>query len=195
MADYIVVPGRVNIYVACPFTYVRETATIAIGTPIKLGESADEIRIRHQILKNPVPGDRNGGRAGDPIEEQYLGETASVSLELSRFDKEVAGALRRAGGILTTPGAIPNNAIGALMRRDKSYRFTFVSTVDATRTVNFWCGIINQAHILSGGTKFEMFQSEISFHRTPEGHWSDPPGEPAGQYDNILYDAVTTGIV
>lgn len=188
--DYIVVPGKVNIYVACPFTFAYQGGTSVAGTPYKLGECADEIRIRHQIIKNTVPGDRNGGRVGDGIEDQYMGETAGVSLELSRFDKEVANALKRAGGILTTPGTIPDNAIGALMRRDKSYRFTFVPVIDTSRTVNFWCGIVQQAHILAGGTKFEMFQSEISFHRAPPGHWSSEEGD----YDNVLYDAVVTGI-
>lgn len=191
MADYIVVPGKIDIYVACPFAYNVNAAPVAIGTPTKLGESADEIRIRPTIFTNPVPGDRNGGRAGDPIEEQYLGESASVTLELSRFDKDVAGALQRCGGLLTTPGAIPANTIGALMRRDNSYRVTFVATVDATRTRNFYCGIVKQAHILSGGTKFEMLQAEISFHRAPVGHWLHTNLAPT---ENILFDALTTGI-
>lgn len=191
MADYIVVPGRVKIYVASPFAYTVGQENIAAKTPVKLGESADEIRIQHQVLQNTVHGDRNGGRAGDGIEDQYMGETASVRLELSRFDKDVAGALQRAGGILATPGTIPDNAIGALMRRDKSYRVTFVATSDATRTRNFWCGIVKSAHILAGGTKFEMFQAEISFHRAPEGHWSIGESAP---YEGVLFDNVITGI-
>lgn len=190
MADYIVIPGKVDIFVACPFAYTIGEATITIGTPVKLGESADEIRIAHNIFKNPVPGDRNGGRAGDPIEEQYLGESASVSLELSRFDLAVATVMQRAGGLLTVPGKIPNNVIGALMRRDHSYRVTFRATVDSSRTRNFWCGIVERAHILAGGTKFEMFQAEISFHRAPEGHWSSVDSS----FDTVLYDSVVTGI-
>lgn len=190
MADYIVIPGRVDIYVACPFSYTIGEATIAAGTPVKLGESADEIRLQHQIYKNPVPGDRNGGRSGDPIEEQYLGESASVSLELSRFDTGVAEALKQAGGLLTVPGKIPDTVMGALMRRDHSYRFTFKASVDSTRTKNFWCGIVEKAHILAGGTKFEMFQAEVNFHRAPPGHWSSNDSS----FDTVLYDSVITGI-
>jgi hypothetical protein len=192
MADYIVIPGKVNIYVAAPFSIVIDTVTYDAGYLFKLGESADEIRIRPQMFTNPVPGDRNGGRSGDPIEEQYLGESASVSLELSRFDTIVAAALQTSGGILTTPGTIPDTAVGALMRRDHSYRFLFHSTVLATRSKNFPCAIVKQPHILAGGTKFEMFQAEISFHRAPEGHWLDDPD--GIRTENILYNSYIADI-
>lgn len=187
MADYIVIPGKVDIYVAAPFAVTVDTVAITAGTLMKLGETADEIRIRSQYYTNPVPGDRNGGRSGDSIEEQYLGESASVQLELSRFDKEVATALERSGGIITTPGLIPDTAIGALMRRDKSYRFLFYASVDTSRSRNFPCAIIKSPHILAGGTKFEMFTLEASFHRAPPGHWAH--NAVTNVTENVLYDA------
>lgn len=186
MADYIVVPGKFNIYVACNFTYTIGVETVAVGTPTKLGEMLDDLVIQPEQLEHMVPGDRNGGRAGDGIEFQFLGQRASVNLEMSRFDKDVAGALQRAGGLITTPGTIPDTAIGGLMLRDASYRFTFVPIRDATRTRNFPCGIVRRPHILAGGTKFETFSCEVTFHRAPEGHWTES--------DNVLFDADTTGI-
>jgi len=171
VADYIVVPGKIDIYVACNFAYTIGGLNVTAGTLRKLGESADEIHIQMEQMNYPVPGDRNGGRAGDPIEEQFMSMKASTNLELSVFDPEVANALLRAGGLLSTAGLIPQSTIGGFLRRDHSYRFAFDCTIDAARSRNFPCTIVQQGHILGGGTKFEMFRCSLSMHRAPPGHW------------------------
>lgn len=185
MADYIVVPGKIDIFVACNFAWSVGGNAVTVGTPMKLGESADEIHIAMQQTNYPVPGDRNGGRHGDPIEEQFMSMVANCNLELSVFDPEVANALLTAGGVMATPGTIPQAAIGAFLRRDRSYRFTFRSTLDTTRSRNFPCTVVHQGHVLGGGSKFEMFRASISMHRAPPGHWSAP---------NVFYDTSMTGI-
>ena len=187
MADYIVIPGKIDIFIACNFTYNIGVTEIAIGSPRKLGESADEIHIPIEQSNYPVPGDRNGGRAGDPIEEQFMSMRANCNLELSVFDPDVANALLRAGGLMTTPGLIPQSAVGGFLRKDRSYRLTFRATTDSARSVNFPCAIVQQGHILAGGTKFEMFRTSFSMHRAPPGHWI------AGK-ENVLFDRDVSGL-
>jgi hypothetical protein len=200
MAEYIVVPGKIDIFLACNFAYsVYNTATppvlvnVPIGTPTKLGESADEIHIAMEQQNYAVPGDRNGGRAGDPIEEQFMSQRASCNLELSIFDPEVANALMRAGGLMATPGRIPQSAVGGFLRKDRSYRLTFRATIDASRSVNFPCAIVQQAHILGGGTKFEMLRCSFSMHRAPSGHWGLADNN-VNSKANVLFDRDMTGI-
>lgn len=171
MADYIVVPGKIDIYVACNFAYSIGGSPVTAGALRKLGETADELHIQLEQMNYPVPGDRNGGRAGDPIEEQFMSMRASCNLELSVFDPEVAEALLRAGGLMATPGLIPQASIGGFLRKNHSYRFAFDCTIDGARSRNFPCTLVQQGHILGGGTKFEMFRCSLSMHRAPPGHW------------------------
>ncbi|MBX3422216.1 MAG: hypothetical protein KF752_11735 [Pirellulaceae bacterium] len=198
MADYIVVPGKIEIYVACNFAWVLgvapNTTNITARNLMKLGESADELRIELEEQRYPVPGDRNGGRNGDPIEEQFMGMSASCNLELSTFDPQVANALLTSGGLITTPGTIPQSAIGAFTLRDRSYRFLFKATTDVTRSVNFPATVVNRGHVLGGGTKFEMFRCSLAMRRTPPGHWylPEPSGSPPVAPNPILFDRVTT---
>ena len=180
MADYIVVPGKLNIFVACNFAYTiaatPDPISITAGTFQKLGETADEIHISMQQSNYPVPGDRNGGRAGDPIEEQFMSMVANCNLELSVFDPDVANALLRAGGLMATPGLVAQSSVGGFLRKARSYMFKFRATTNPARSVFFPCAVLQQGHILGGGTKFEMFRASLSMHRSPPGHWADPSG-------------------
>lgn len=176
MAESIVVPGKVNIWIATPAS--------SHATLLKLGVNIDDLEIPIEIIKAPVFGDAHGGRAGDPIEEQYLGERARVSLELTVWDKDTEALLRRQGAILTTPGTIPDAAIGALMRRDNSYRLCFIPVRDAQRAVNFPCAIVESINVLAGGTKHEALRVSFTMHRAPVGH--------VGSKANILYDRDVT---
>lgn len=177
MAEYIVVPGKVDILVACNFAFQAGALNYTVGQFAKLGESADEIQIQLEQQNYPVPGDRNGGRAGDSVEEQFMSMTASTNLELSMFDPEVADVLNRAGGLMTIPGKIQQNTVGDFFRKTNSYMFKFRCTIEPSRSVFFPCVSVQKSHILGGGTKFEMFRAHISMHRSPPGHWADPSGE------------------
>jgi hypothetical protein len=179
MADYIQVPGKFNIYFAVPGEGTYDTV-------FKLGENVDDLEIPLEILKAPVFGDRNGGRTGDPIEKQYLGERASCSLELTRWDPVEEQKLRKMGGILATDGTIPQSAIGALMLRDHSFRFCFAPVRDPSQFVNFPCSEIEKLQLLGGGTKHRALRIELTFHRAPSGHWSES--------DDVLYNSYDTGV-
>lgn len=191
MADYVVVPGKFDIYVACNFAWSVGGNAVLAQVPMKLGELADELYIPMEQGTNPVPGDRNGGRNGDPIEEQFLYQNAKFELELSVFDPDVAAALQTAGGLLTTPGTIPQNVIGGFLRKDRCYRFTFRPIITVARAKNFPCVMVQQAHILGGGTKFEMFRGSFSAHRAPPDHWG---GTGAHSKPNVLFDSDMNGL-
>jgi hypothetical protein len=178
MAESIVVPGKFDIYCAFPST--------SHATLVKLGVNVDDLECPLEVISAPVYGDAHGGRAGDPIEDQYLGERSRASLELTVWDKAVAALLRTHGGILTTPGNIPETAIGALMRRDHCFRFCFIPVRDATLAVNFPCVKITRNTLIAGGTKHAALRLELEMHRAPIGH--------IGNKDNILYDSDITGV-
>ncbi len=175
MAEAIIVPGKVDIWIGVPAT--------AHGILYKLGVNTDDLEISTEVIKAPIYGDAHGGRAGDPIEEQYLGERGRVSLELSTWDPTTEALLRKQGSILTTQGTIPAAAIGALMRKDHSYRVAFIPIRDATRKINFPCALVESINLLAGGTKHEALRITFTLHRAPVGH--------VGLKDNVFYDRDT----
>jgi hypothetical protein len=194
MADYVVVPGKIDIFVACNFAWSVGGQAVTARTPMKLGELADELKIELEQTSHPVPGDRNGGRAGEPIEKQFMSQKARANLELSVFDPEVANALLNAGGLMTTPGAIPQSAIGGFMLRDRSYRFIFRATTDNTRSRNFPATEVVRGHILGGGTKFEMLTCSLEMHRTPPLHWYMPAPSGSVHPTPVLFNTDMTGV-
>lgn len=76
-----------------------------------LGYTRNGADVRGKGFFGDVPGDENGGEAGPPIDIQYFGETASVRLELTKYDPTVAAkALARlkgsAEGVVGTAGTL-----------------------------------------------------------------------------------------
>jgi len=177
MAESIVVPGKFDIWIATPAT--------SHATLVKLGQNIDSIEIPIEIIKAPVYGDKNGGRDGEPIEEQYLGERARVELELTIWDKVVAAELRTNGGITAAAGTILDSAVGALMRTDHCYRFYFIPVRDVSQAVNFPCALIERNQIIGGGSKHRALKLAVTFHRAPVGH--------VGGADNVFYNASNIG--
>lgn len=175
MADYIQVPGKHNIYVAVPAAY---------SVLLKLGESFDETIIQLETIFHDVHGDRYGGPQGPPIEKQWLGLMGRAQLRLSRWDPAVTALLERFGGLLTTPGTVPEAAAGALMLRDRSFRFYFQATRDNSLSRNFPCCIASNLTLVAGGTKFAMYTFDLEIHKAPEGHAA------AG----VIYNADATGV-
>jgi hypothetical protein len=174
---YIVIPGYYKAYIGMPS---------APGTLIFLGESVDDLEISVEPIKHPVYADRNGGRAGDPIEEQFLGERARCEFELSRWVKATQVQLLTHGDVLETAGAIPDAAMGALMRRDNCYRVCFIPRLDSSQAKNFPCAMVERNQILGGGTKHRILRMAFSFHRAPPDH--------IGNKDGVLYDQDVSGV-
>lgn len=104
-----------EIHVAGP-VHIRISAPVASGQPTleSLGYSEAGVDITEtQSLLN-VQGDQNGGDAGEPIDEQYMGETHTIRMTLTKWDEAVVNKIRAriAAG---TAGTVPR--IGTLLRQ------------------------------------------------------------------------------
>ena len=177
-ADYIRVPGRVDILVAFPSVY---------ADLFKLGESENGIELRKVVLKGRVTGDRYGGNEGPPIEEQFFGLTLETELAMSRWDPVQLAKIERLGGILATAGVVPLSAVGALMHRDNGLRFLFFCRRDNTLSVNVPCCTWTSPQSSGRGTKYSVCRFAITGNRAPEGYWHN------GSVGHV-YNADLTGV-
>lgn len=120
-----------------------------------------------------VPGDQNGGPEGPPIDIQFLGETATIRLVMTKFAVSVATALaaRVAAATAGTPAAT-----GTLMfEESKAFRLLISPT---NRPLNFPRVVLRGSIEINKGTKFQRWIGEFEAHKDANG---------------VLYNATTTG--
>jgi hypothetical protein len=174
-ADYIQVPGKVDILIAMPALF---------DDLFKLGESENGIRLRKIPMLGRVSGDRYGGNEGPPIEEQMFGVQLEAELAMSRWDPVQVAKLETFGGLLTTAGFIPLTAVGALLHRDRGIRFLFFCRRDNTLSVNVPCCTWSSPQETGRGTKYSNCSFSIRGNRAPEGYWH--AGSVGYVYNNSL---------
>jgi len=177
-ADYIQVPGKVDILFAVPGAYT---------SLFKLGESEDGIDVRKIPLIGGVKGDRYGGNSGGDIENQFFGVECEFQLQMSRWDPVQLAKLEGFGGLLTTPGTVPIQSIGALLQRDLSYRFLLYCYRTPALSLNFPACQWSAPQTVGRGTKYSRCGMQIKARRAPEGYWQ-------GAAVGVVYDSDTTGI-
>ena len=83
------------------------------GTMNTLGFSMDGVTITERTMTDKVYGDENGGTAGNPIDEQVMGQIDEVDIVFTKWD-EAVGANMRASTRTGTPGTMA--AVGTLLR-------------------------------------------------------------------------------
>lgn len=177
-ADYIQVPGKVEVLCAFPTIYTDL---------FKVGESENGIQVRKIPFLGEVPGDRYGGAGGPPIERQFFGLAAEFQLALSRWDPLIITRLERMGGVLTTTGVVPLANIGALIHRDHGIRFLLYCIRDPTLSLNFPCCVWTTPQEQGRGSKYSTCSFNVRAERAPEGFWHTSKV-------GIVYDAETNGI-
>ena len=177
-ADYIQVPGKVEVLCGFPSAYT---------TLFKIGESENGIEIRKIPVVGEVVGDRYGGSGGRPIERQFLGLAAEFQLSLSRWDPAQIVKLEKFGGLLANAGVVPLATIGALLQRDYSIRFLLYCVRTPTLSVNFPCCQWVQPQSSGRQTKYSTCSFNVTAERAPEGYWY------AGAVGTV-YNADTEGI-
>jgi hypothetical protein len=157
--------------------HIAGAALIKVGTGSagaleELGYTRNGANIRPEGYFLNVPGDQNGGDDGPPIEVIYMGETARVRIELTKFDSAIADkiACRVRGGTAGTPAA----AGTAMFAGDYTVR-VLVSTTNAP--INFLRCIPREPVEINKGTKFSTLVFEFEAHKNAAG---------------VLYNAVTT---
>lgn len=149
------------------------------GTGSTLGDfayTADGVRVTQNPFYYQVPGDQNGGSDGPPIDLQILGETADITLDITKFDTTQMGYICSFinGG---TSGVVPTS--GTLMFQEaKTFRVLIVPTLNSvvTRPLNFPRCIVNPVE-LNKGVKFTRPFLSFTAHKDDSG---------------ILFNATTT---
>lgn len=109
-----------------------------------------------------VPGDQNGGDDGPPIDVQYMGETARIRVELTKWDSTVAATIeaRLQGGTGGTPGTP-----GSLMSAN-AFRLLLDTT---TGDRNFLRVFPRGAIELNKGTRYSIMVFEFEAHEGSGG--------------------------
>lgn len=137
---------------------------LAPGTSLlTLGFTVDGARITTEGHAINIPGDENGGDEGPPVDIQYLGETARVRLELTKFDATVATMLeaRFSGG---TAG-MPPTAGGLVFAGSGFFRLLVHSP---TTPMNFPCAVLVRTPVeINKGTKYSRMVCEFECYKHP----------------------------
>jgi len=154
MAQAVQVSGLVTVKITVPG-----------GSIQTLGEQSDMTEIREQAFFHNVPGDRNGGPQGPPIEVQWLGSIAIIRCDLSSWDATVVDSLRKRA-VNATLGTTIQTEVGKLMLDSNGIRLTLDC---ATRPLNFPCCIVREPIQYGKGTKFSTMAVEFEAHKKPSG--------------------------
>jgi hypothetical protein len=145
--------------------HVAGAAWVKVGFPTALedlGYTRNGAETRQETYLQDVLGDENGGDDGPPIEIIYLGETARVRLEMTKYDMVVANLIsaRLSGG---TPGVVP--ASGTMIFAGN--KFQRVCLVCANEPVNFPRCVCREPVELNKGTKFSTLVLEFVAYMDP----------------------------
>jgi len=154
MAQGIQVSGLVTVKVVVPN-----------GSIATLGEQTDMTEVREQAFFHNVPGDRNGGPQGPPIEIQWLGAICVIRCDLSSWDSVVVDSLRKRAANATL-GTTIQTEVGKLMLKDNGIRLILDC---ANRPLNFPCCIVREPIQYGKGTKFSTMAIEFEAHKKPDG--------------------------
>jgi len=149
--------GLVDIKIASPFN----------GTLLPLGTATDYINPEERVYYHNVPGDRNGGREGPPIEIQDLGRIVTVNFSLTSFTQANVDIVRARAA--TTLGVMTQAEVGQFILGSKAFRL-LLDTPAAEDVRNYWCAIAREPIGVGLGTKYAEWVMSFECHRPPCGH-------------------------
>lgn len=130
-----------------------------------LGYTRDGAEVRLEGRYLDVPSDDAGGEAGPPTNVQYLGETAVIRLELTKFDPTVADKVQRLYGQLLGKPGTP----GTLMFSDAG-GYTFRLVIASPETpLNFPRCFLRDAVEVNKGTRFCRLLMVFEAHKDGSG--------------------------
>jgi hypothetical protein len=133
-----------------------------------LGYCRDGAIIRFNGFFVDVPSDDAGGESGPPADLQYLGETANVTLELTKFDATVASTIvpRVWGGTAGQPAAPTGNSNTLMFQGSLSYRLVLVT---GAAPYNFPRVVFREPHEINRGAKYSTWRLEATAYRNGSG--------------------------
>lgn len=136
--------------------YGKQTVQVGTGSAgayETLGTTEEGVSFSIRRFYNPVPGDLQGGNAGDPIDEQFMGAIVTGDLLMSSFDAAIWAKVEKSlndSGI--TNGTISDTDIGKLMLQGADfYKIKFVGEDEY---VEFPCCLIGDNSNEGRGTKY-----------------------------------------
>ncbi|MGO9108538.1 MAG: hypothetical protein ACLP9L_04830 [Thermoguttaceae bacterium] len=142
-----------------------------------LGTTRDGVAMTSDGYFVEIKNDEYGGEAGPPVEIQYLGETAKIRCELTKFDPVVAELLEDHCQT-STPGG--PSAAGTLMFAATSNAGTLnvgaggsvqVKIVTAANAAipyrTYTICVVHDAVEVNRGTKFSTFVLTFTAHKDP----------------------------
>lgn len=145
-----------------------QVGTGTLGALQNFGYTRDGVTIRIDGYFLDVHVDNAGGEAGPPADVQWLGQTAMVSLEMTKWDAEVADKLVNRVFGATTPGNTAAYNLGSLMVGGGNlymgtscfvHRLCLQSTINLT-AFNFPYAFFREAIEINRGTKYSTLRLE-----------------------------------
>jgi len=117
---------------------------------LQIGYSRDGVQIRIEPRWIDVPSDEYGGASGAPSDAQIVGAIATVSADLTKYDKAQLRKLTSFAGTTGTAGTLP--AFGTLMRQDTKVQILLLD--GANEDFTFSNAFVRQAIEVNKGTRF-----------------------------------------
>ena len=180
-------PGRqVNVYGVAD---VLLCLTPNAGSPTynDLGTTRDGVGITSDGYFIDIHNDENGGDAGPPVEIQFLGETAKVRCELTKYDPTIAATLEdhcntATPGAPAAPGTLMfassqlsvgnGGAVGIKIATNLVIVGKGTSATPVVRTYNR-C-VVHDAVEINRGTKFSTFVLTFTAYKDASGNlWTE----------------------
>lgn len=153
MATIVQVPGFASVNLNTGASFTLQT----------WGYTENGVIIREEMIKLDVPGDQNGGEAGNPIEIQDLGRLGRVHMEMSKWD-EVVGRQVIAKANANAVGFVAQGVSpipGTLLFSNAFYfRLLIIPNVNPLFIRNFLFAFPIEAYEMNIGTKYAKFVSD-----------------------------------
>ena len=170
-----VAAGLIDIKLAFPAWINNGDGSYTRGSMVRLGQASDLIDIQTRPFYNKIYGDRNGGQAGPPIEQQYLGRIITINFALSTWNSTAINLLAgyRHGVAAPSAGNNVSNAVGGADWQDNIGRMMMqrgirlcLDSGSVTSTRNFWCCIAEEPIAVGVGTKFAEYRFSFTAYRS-----------------------------
>jgi hypothetical protein len=104
---------------------------------VNLGYTTEGVQIEETFFTNPIHSDQYGGTAGPPVDKQFMGKTARISLSLVEYSLAVVKKMREGQASLnwSTGAAGTLNNIGGLLSCGKrAFQIQLLGAADVAAT-------------------------------------------------------------
>jgi len=158
---------------------VTGLATVKVG-PVNatsdniedLGYTRNGIELSFQGFFLDVPGDENGGDDGPPVDVQYMGEIATIRMELTKYNSTVAEKVsaRVNGGSAGVPVAAGTLMFGDnnVLANEVAWRL-LIQVSSGVGNMNFLRAFPRNVIELNKGTRFSTLVAEFEAHKNAAG--------------------------